>query len=175
MSTFKEEEHPRDEKGRFIEKGKSTKKRVLDAIRLNATKRISNKKKSKDHKYTIEDYNSFGWARVNDVINAGQNRDFTTKFAEATNGSKAFVKTKQGEFMIAISDIYNTRKEGVNGTIVFAYGKIERPIITRILKIKDFEDETTLSFLREYIYTNEHNGIKTKASDIFVFYTKDDF
>ena len=47
MSTFKEEEHPRDEKGRFTEKGKSTKKRVLNAIRLNATKRISNKKKNR--------------------------------------------------------------------------------------------------------------------------------
>ena len=33
VATFKEEEHPRDEKGRFTEKGKSKRKQALRKIR----------------------------------------------------------------------------------------------------------------------------------------------
>jgi len=145
----------------------SKRKQLLDALRQKA--------ETKKAQYTEQDYNAFGWVRANNVINAGQYKDFTTKFAEAINGSKAFVKTKQGEFMIPVSDIYNSSKEGINSTILFAKGKITKPIITRVLKIIGFDDETMLSLLREYIYENERNGIKTKATSLFLLYTKDNF
>lgn len=164
LSEFKESEHPRDTKGRFVTKGK--RKQVLDALRQKA--------ETKKPQYTEQEYDAFGWVRANNVINSGQYKDFTTKFAEATNGSKAFVKTKQGEFMIPVSDIYNKVFEGVNNTIVYAKGTIEQPIITRVLQILEFE-ETRLDKIRRDIYVIERRGIQQKAGNIFRYYNRTDF
>ena len=66
LPTFKEEEHPRDDFGRFTEKGKSKRKQVLDAIKLNATKRDL-KPKKKDIALTNKEwsqwYTAIGWIK----------------------------------------------------------------------------------------------------------------
>ncbi|MBQ3588893.1 MAG: hypothetical protein II980_00415, partial [Clostridia bacterium] len=149
---------------RFATKGK--RKQVLDALRQKA--------KTKKAQYTEQEYNAFGWVRANNVINAGQYKDFTTKFAEAINGSKAFVKTKQGEFMIPVSDIYDKVFEGVNNTIVYAKGTIEQPIITRVLQILEFE-ETILDKMRRIVYASERRGIQQKNRNLYRYYNRTNY
>ncbi len=122
--------------------------------------------------YTEKQYNDFGWARANGVLSAGQNKDYTSKFADAVNGRGKFQKTKNGEFMIPVSNV-GTAFEGVNNTIVYAKGTIDNPIITRVLHI-DAHDETTLSEIRSNIYAFERNGIRQKAGGIFTLYTPSD-
>ncbi|MBR6728197.1 MAG: hypothetical protein IKM08_08380, partial [Clostridia bacterium] len=38
------------------------------------------------NEYTEEQYESFGWVRANDVLNSGEWKDFTSKFADAVTG-----------------------------------------------------------------------------------------
>ncbi len=116
--------------------------------------------------YTEEQYNSFGWARGNDILNEGQNEDYKTKFAKALNGDKSFYKTSSGEFMIPVSDINDTQMEGINNVIVYAKGTIDNPIITRVLEI-DGDNETILAELRSEIYEAEQQGIPAKTGKLF--------
>ncbi len=126
------------------------------------------------NEYSEKQYNDFGWARANEILNEGQNKDFTTKFAEAVNGSRAFQKSKSGEFMIPVSDVYDSVFNGVNNTIVFAKGKIDEPVITRVLQIDEFE-ETTLDKIRRRVYEVERRGIQQKAGGVFRRYNAIDF
>lgn len=130
-------------------------------------------KANRNKLYTEEEYNSFGWARANGIINAGQNKDFTSKFAEALTNPKSIYrkqKTKQGEYMIPVSDIYDKFFDGVNNTIVYAKGTIDKPIITRILQIDEYE-ETTLAKRRKETYEFERRGIRTKTGGIYRLHT----
>ncbi|MBO7303807.1 MAG: hypothetical protein J6V09_01100 [Clostridia bacterium] len=123
--------------------------------------------------YTEEQYNSYGWARANDILNVGQNKDYRTKFAEAAKGSNAFAKSKDGEWMLPISDIDDPNAYGINNIIVYAKGTIDKPIITRVLLIKKY-NETDLSDIRSEIYALERKGIRQETSGIFILYTRAD-
>ena len=93
MAQFKESEHPRDSDGKFVEKG------VSKGTKLNTIGKRLKENISKYGGYTPRDYKNYGWARANNILNAGQNKDFTSKFAQAINGYKSFAKTSNGEFM----------------------------------------------------------------------------
>lgn len=126
------------------------------------------------HVYTEEEYNNFGWARANSIINAGQNKDFTKKFAEILEGkSKAFKVLPNGEYFIPVSDLYDKDFEGVNNTIIFAKGTIENPIIAKVVQILEF-DETTLDEKRRELYALERRGIQQKTGGVFNSYTRAD-
>lgn len=103
-------------------------------------------------KLTEEQYNNFGWVRANDVLNVGEWDDFTSKFAGAVSGNIYTPITKGGEYMIAVSDIYDPQKEGINNRIVYAKGSIESPQVSRILKI-DLDNNTDLDQERRNIST----------------------
>ena len=79
------------------------------------------------NEYTEEQYESFGWVRANDVLNSGEWKDFTSKFADAVTGKVHTPITKGGEYMIAVSDIDDTLNYGIGNIIVYAKGSIESP------------------------------------------------
>ncbi len=132
------------------------------------------KKENSIANYTEKQYNSFGWARANEVLNAGQAKDFEAKFAQALQGSKAFPKTKGGDYMVAVSDIYDPTLEGVNNVIVYAKGTMEMPVIARVIKI-DLYNETDLDTKRRNIYAFERRGLQPQAGGIYHLYFATDY
>lgn len=120
-----------------------------------------------------EEYNSYGWVRENDVLTSAQYKDFESKFAKALNGD-SYHKTASGEYMIPVSHKGDRVLDGVEYTIVYAKGTIEKPEITRILEI-DENDETNLSRIRSQVYAIEQQGVRKKSDGIFTSYTPSDF
>lgn len=114
-------------------------------------------RKYNDYTYTKDQYDSFGWVRANDVLNADQYRDFTRRFADVVARGYAVEKSLYGEYIIPVSGL-SDEHFGIDNTIVFAKGTIERPIITRVVKI-DLESETEIEQVREFIVEYEkQNG-----------------
>lgn len=124
--------------------------------------------------YTDEEYRAYGWARENGILNAGQNADYRTKFAKAVSGQGKFNKSKSGEYIIPVSDIYNSDFEGINNVLVFAKGTIDNPKITSIIVI-DLANETELDIERKKIYELQRRGIQPKNALLFRRYDAVDF
>ena len=124
--------------------------------------------------YTEEQYNNFGWVRTNDVLNSGEWKDFTSKFAAAVSKQTKPPKTKSGEYMIAVSDIDDPMRYGIDNIIVYAKGKIENPHVSRVLEI-DLDNETDLDRKRREIYDFERRGIQQKAGGLCRFYYAADY
>ena len=124
--------------------------------------------------YTKKEYRNFGWARANDILNAGQNADYRSKFADAKVGRAKFAKTKQGEYIIPVSDIYDRSSRGINNVLVFAKGTITNPVITSVIKVYE-DNETTLDRVRRRIYDCERRGIQQETGKLFRRYNASDF
>lgn len=136
-----------------------------------------NKKGNSDRtseQYTANEYRNFGWARENNILNAGQNADYRSKFADAKVGRAKFAKSKWGEYIIPVSDIYDTTFEGINNVLVFAKGTITNPIITSVIEIYEY-DETSLDRVRRRIYDSERRGIQQETGELFRRYNSIDF
>ena len=138
------------------------------------SKVVKYKKAREKYGYNKKQYNNYGWARGNEIINAGQNKDFSGKFALATKGRANFEKTQNGEFMIPVSDIYDQNQEGLNNTVVYAKGTVSKPIITCIVKI-NVNNETDADVERRYLYDCEWRGFQPTTSNIFRFYHQTDY
>ena len=110
-------------------------------------------RKYNDYTYTKDQYDSFGWVRANDVLKADQYRDFSRRFADVVARGYAVEKSLYGEYIIPVSGL-SIEHYGIDNVIVFAKGTIERPIITRVVKI-DLESETYIESVREYIIEYE--------------------
>ena len=123
--------------------------------------------------YSEEQYNNFGWIRGNDVLTAGEWKDFEHKFSQAVKEQSWYPQTAKDEYMIAVSDIYDSHKNGVNNIIVYAKGTIDSPRISRVLKI-ELHKETELDVQRRDIYALEGRGIQQKAGGIFRCYAATD-
>ena len=131
-----------------------------------------NLKESRDSNvdnYTEEDYNNYGWVRANDVLTAGQMKNFEARFAKVKSKQLKTYKSKQGEYMIPVSDIYDYESEGIENVIVYAKGEIDSPIVTRILEI-DLDNETDLDRKRREIYAFERRGIQQTAGQLYRFH-----
>ena len=124
--------------------------------------------------YTEEQYRDFVWARANNILNAGQNADYRSKFAAVKTGNAKFNKSKNGEYIIPVSDIYDSDFEGVNNVLVFAKGTIDKPIITSIIEIYGY-NETEIDRVRRRIYDSERRGVQQKAGELFGRYYSYDF
>lgn len=124
--------------------------------------------------YTEKQYLNYGWARENDILNEGQNEDYRSKFADAVTGRAKFPKSKAGEYIIPVSDVYDAVFEGVNNVLVFAKGTITDPIITSVIHIYEY-DETSLDRIRRRIYDCERRGIQQEAGRVFGRYYASDF
>lgn len=124
--------------------------------------------------YTDKEYRDFGWARANDILNAGQNADYRSKFADAKSGRVKFNKSKIGEYIIPVSNIYDSDREGINNVLVFAKGTITNPIITSVIEIYE-HDETALADIRRFIYGLERRGISAKSGPVIGRYYATDF
>lgn len=168
MNEFDESKHPRNKDGKFKKK---------DAGDIVVTEDANKVEQIEEYIYTETEYNSFGWVLKNGIIPYGKYKDFESKFAEATSNPKSAYnkqKTSQGEYMIPVNDILDKVFEGVNNTIVYAKGKIDNPIITRILNIDEY-DETNLDRTRRMIYASERRGIQPKDRGFYRFYYSTNF
>ena len=146
----------------------------LEKLNSDSGVKFSKAKVEKTDEYTEEQYDSFGWVRDNDILNSAQYGDFTSKFADAVSGNVKFNKTKNGEFIIPVSDISEPDTEGVNRFLVFAKGKIDKPVISSIIEIYEY-DETTLDKTRRNIYASERRGIQPKIGETFIRFNSSDF
>ena len=135
-------------------------------------KSVEGKASAEFGQYTKEQYESFGWVRANNVINAGYWRNFTENFAQAVSGNYSYPKNKNGEFIIDVYDAYDS--SGVTDVIVFASGTIESPNVTRIVKI-DSNNSTDIEYERREILETERRGIQQTVGEFFRFYYKADF
>ena len=102
--------------------------------------------------YTKKQYNDFGWVRANNILTYRQWADFNHKF-EAKTEEVRRRRTKNGEYMIAVSDMEGERF-GIDNAIVFAKGTPLHPVVTKIIEI-NLEYETLIEDIREFIYENE--------------------
>ena len=100
--------------------------------------------------------------------------DFQLKFINAREKLDTFPETADGELMIAVSDVFDSSKEGINNVIVFAEGHIESPVITRVLEIDEY-NETELDKVRRHIYETERRGIQQETGGVFRRYTSVDY
>ena len=117
--------------------------------------------------YTKDEYQSYGWARANEVLTSSESEDLRSKFAAAVSKQANYPKTKSGEYMIAIG-------EKVDNKIAYMKGTIDTPAITRVLEI-DLDNETDLDVERRNIYAAERAGIQRQAGEIFTLYTSADY
>jgi hypothetical protein len=124
--------------------------------------------------YTEEDYNNYGWVRANNVLTAGRMKNFEAKFAKVKSKQLKMNRSKSGEYMIPVSDIYEYESEGIENIIVYAKGNMDSPVITRILEI-DLDNETDIDAERRNIYDAERRGIQPKAGGIRRFYYPTDY
>lgn len=132
------------------------------------------KKDKSNGGYTEKEYRAYGWARANNLLTAGQNKDYRSKFADAKSGRAWFNTNQSGEFIIPVSDIFDSSKRGINDTLVFASGTIENPIISSIIKINE-DNETVLDIIRRHIYDCERRGIQPKIEGAIRRYDAIDF
>lgn len=124
--------------------------------------------------YTEQEYQDYGWARANNILNEAQNEDYRSKFADAVANKYYFPKTKNGEWIIPVKDSSNPAFEDLENVLVFAKGKIDKPIITSIIEIYEY-DETVLADIREVIFENEKRGIRSEISWAIRRYYAEDF
>jgi hypothetical protein len=179
MSVFDESKHPRDDFGRFTEKGngrKSKRKQALDILR----KRLKPKNeeptresagiKSSNTECTEEQYNAFGWGVANDIITSEHLDYFYSEFPKIKT-KYAKNKTKFGEYMIPVCEQSGVF-EGVHNTIIYATGNhIDNVGITRILQIDEY-DERKLCKARKAVIYNERRGIRATTYGIFRLYNR---
>jgi hypothetical protein len=148
------------------------------AFESNQFKNITNKAptKSADIRYSSrksvdlyskKEYNSFGWARANDVLSAFENERLRSMFADAKTNQSKPPKSKTGEYMISIG-------EDVDNKIAYMQGEIDNPIITRVLTIDEY-DETEIDKARRNIYDLERRGIQQETKGVLRLYRKTDF
>lgn len=119
------------------------------------------------------DYRNFGWVRENDVISAGYWTNFTENFAQAVAGKNTYPKTKNGEFMISVYNVYDD-PAGAADVIVFASGTIDSPNVTKIVKI-NLTNDVDIETKRRVLYEAERRGIQQETGELFRFYNKADF
>ena len=96
------------------------------------------------------------------MLSAEENIKSRSAFAAATQKLAKYPRTKAGEYMIAVGDL-------VDNKIVYMSGKIDSPVITRVLEIDEY-DETKLDKLRRETYALERRGIQQKAGGVFNTY-----
>ena len=163
----------------FLHKAESLYKKALEnsvggsnSVRYSIDKK-EEKSYSKTTKYTKYQYEKFGWVRANNVLNEGQYSDFNSKFAKTITG-EVFNKTKNGEFMIPVSDVFDKNARGIENVIVYAKGTLTTPDITSVVEI-DLYNETDLDYIRRELYVSERRGIQQKTGGIFRRYNSFDF
>ena len=124
--------------------------------------------------YTDQEYRDFGWARENDIITAGENDNYRSKFAMLKSGLEKYRKTKRGEYIIPAYDQNDPELENINSVLVFAKGTIDKPIITSIIRIYSY-NELEIDKIRRYIYDCERRGVQPKTGELFDRYDATDF
>lgn len=152
-----------------LHRGESPSNRVTDnkSGKSGGRSEIKHKSRSSVGKYTLKEYNNYGWARANDVLSAKENTKLRSLFADAVSKQSNPLITKSGEYMIAIG-------EDVDNKIAYMEGTIDDPKITKVLAIDEY-DETQLDKARRNIYDLERRGIQQKTQGVFRLYREADF
>ena len=121
-------------------------------------------------------YNATKWATDNDVLNYGQVDDLYNKLSQIDSKlySAEYMTTLNGEYMIPVSDIYDSALEGINNTVVYVKGKLDDFVVTQVVEF-ELDNETRLSNYREELYAIERFGISKKTAGVFRRYYPSDF
>ena len=127
-------------------------------------------------KKELERYNRFGWTNQNGILTKGQLDNFYSRFSAITANleSAKYQTTSSGEYMIPVSDIYDSSREGIQNVVVYAKGTLDNPVITAVIEI-DADNETDLSEIRRFLYETERRGIKQETDGVFRRYDAADF
>ena len=108
--------------------------------------------------YTEEQYNSFGWVRVNNVLQANDIKYITSEIQKIVNGnSRGYVQTKYGDYIIPLGDQYNV--------LVYTDANAITPHIRKIIEIQS-EDKVLLDSIRRDIL--DANSEKLQMADDYV-------
>ena len=113
--------------------------------------------------YTEAEYNKFGWARVNGVISAAENKTFSQCLSDKQNGASP-QRTSDGKYIFAVGD-----KFGVNNVLIVSDGRYVSPSIDRVYRI-NLDSETEIVNVRQYIYECEENprfAARVDAQEIY--------
>ena len=147
----------------------------VDAKEEGVEHSLSNKKSIDKNVETSYNDNT-KWVTSNGILTSGQMDNFYSRFAAITENLESAngIMTQNGEYMIAVSDIYDNSKEGIQNTIVYAKGTLDDVVITAVLEI-DLYNETDLSDARRNVYETERRGIQQKTEGIFRRYDSFDF
>ncbi len=106
--------------------------------------------------YTEAEYNKFGWARVNGVLDGSELRTFYERISDRKNGAYA-PKTADGKYIFAVGE-----KFGVNNTVIVTDGRYANPSIERVYRI-NLDNETDIEIVRDIIYEREQqDGARTR-------------
>lgn len=148
----------------LAEKGYTYRDGKVVSVREPEKKEGENERFNLDN-YTEKQYNDYGWARANDILDASENGELRSKFADAVKRKIVYPKTKSGEYMIEVGKTGNK--------IAFADGTIEKPIISSVIDIH--LEGTDLEKVRSRIYASERQGIRQETGELFVRYDASDF
>lgn len=108
--------------------------------------------------YTEEQYNSFGWVRANNVLQANDIKYITSEIQKIVNGnSRGYVQTKYGDYIIPLGDQYNV--------LVYTDANAITPHIRKIIEIQS-EDKVLLDSIRRDIL--DANSEKLQMADDYV-------
>ncbi|MBO7310573.1 MAG: hypothetical protein J6U86_04195, partial [Clostridia bacterium] len=117
--------------------------------------------------YTEKEYNDFGWARANDFLSAGENANYRAKFAMLKTGQARFPKTKNGEYMIAVSDIISAYKKSSTNQLL----NIDSTESPQLTPEASFDSSATKSIVtQEKPFVNrqskKHSALDSKSNGV---------
>ncbi len=112
--------------------------------------------------YTEAEYNKFGWARVNGVISAAENKTFSQCLSDKQNGASP-QRTSDGKYIFAVGN-----QQGVNNVLIVSDGNYVSPSIERVYRI-ELDNETDIDVLRREIYDREKRDW-SRARDAITHY-----
>ena len=110
-------------------------------------------------------YNKYGWAKENNVVNNKEYRDFFERMSDFKNGA-VYPQDSDGNYIIAVGE------SEVKNTLIFTDGNYESPSVEKVVKI-NLDNETKLSDTRSDIYASEQFGLSYESNGILEVYTRE--
>ncbi len=101
--------------------------------------------------YTEKEYDSYGWAVVNEVLDETEQAVLFDRLSDKKNGT-SFEQTHDKKYIFPVGEEF-----GVNNVLVVSNGNYYKPSIERIHRIM-LDNETDIDIVRRYLYAAEKQG-----------------
>jgi len=125
--------------------------------------------------YTEKEYDSYGWAVVNEVLDETEQAALFDRLSDKKNGT-SFERTHDKKYIFPVGEEF-----GVNNVLVVSNGNYYKPSIERIHRIM-LDNETDIDIVRRYLYAAEKQGNRAVQAlrshmdeDIFESHYRTDF